>query len=145
MTFPAVRRAPALAVAAVLSAAALVTISFTPSTFAQGNASTEVQRKVIQRHDTGAPGFEAVLVDVTIPVGGREGRHTHPGLALIKVESGTLTLDYEGKPTATYNPGDSFMVEAGKIHEGINKGTIPIKVVGAFVVPKGVPLTTQVK
>jgi quercetin dioxygenase-like cupin family protein len=55
-----------------------------------------------------------------------------------------LTFDYEGKPTTTYKAGDSFYVEAGKIHEGINKGTSPVKAIAAFVVEKGKPLTTQV-
>src|SRR5258705_13254964 len=69
------------------------------------------KRTVLLQHDTSAPGFEAVLVAVEIPVGGREGRHMHPGLAMIHVEEGTLTLDYEGKPTMSYKAGDSFFVE----------------------------------
>ena len=44
----------------------------------------------------------------------------------------------------TYKAGDSFFIEAGKIHEGINKGASPVKVVATFVVEKGKPLTTQV-
>ena len=76
-------------------------------------------------------------------VGGREGRHTHPGLAFVHVEEGALTLDYEGKPTVTYKVGESFYVEPGKIHEGINKGNTPIKAIATFVVEKGKPLTTQ--
>ena len=79
-----------------------------------------------------------------IPAGGREGRHTHPGLAMIHVEEGTLTLDYEGKPTVGYKPGESFFVEAGKVHEGMNKGTTPVTAIATFIVPKGQPITTQV-
>jgi quercetin dioxygenase-like cupin family protein len=142
MTFAAIRGTRAMFLAAAISAAALATFSFAPSTFAQG--TPEVKRTVLLRQDT-LPGQEAVLVDVEIPVGGREGRHTHPGYLLARVESGTLTLDYEGKPTATYKTGDSFIVEPGKIHEGINKSNAPIKVIAAFVVPKGMPMTTQVK
>ena len=40
----------------------------------------------------------------------------------------------------TYKAGDSFFIEAGKIHEGINKGTSLIKAVATFVVEKGKPL-----
>ena len=139
MTFPAIRRAMFFAAAA----AAFVTLSLTPGTFAQ--ATPEVKRTVLLRHDAPAPGFEALLVGVEIPVGGREGRHTHPGLAIIHVEEGTLSLDYEGKPSADYKPGDSVVVEAGKIHEGINKGSTPIKVIAAFVIPNGATLTTPAK
>jgi quercetin dioxygenase-like cupin family protein len=104
-----------------------------------------VTRKVLLRQDSAIPGYEEVLVAVEIPVGGREGRHTHPGSVLIYVQEGTLTFDYEGKPTATYNPGDAFHVEPDKIHEGINNGKTPVKVLATFVLRKGVPMTTQVK
>jgi quercetin dioxygenase-like cupin family protein len=36
------------------------------------------------------------------------------------VEEGALTLDYEGKPSTDYKPGDSVVVEPGEVHEGIN-------------------------
>ena len=137
MTFPAIRRAMFFA------AAVFVTLSLAPRTFAQ--ATPEVKRTVLLRHDAPAPGFEAVLVRVELPVGGREGRHTHPGLAIIHVEQGTLSLDYEGKPTTDYKPGDSVVVEADKIHEGINKGSTPIKVTATFVIPKGATLTSPAK
>jgi len=81
---------------------------------------------------------------VEIPVGGREGRHTHPGTIMVVVQEGELTLDYEGKPTMTYKAGQSFYVEPGKIHEGINKGKTAVRAIASFVVEKGKPLTTQV-
>lgn len=102
-----------------------------------------VQRKVLLQQDLTIPGYQAVLVSVEIPVGGREGRHTHPGSVLVHVEEGALTLDYEGKPTVTYKVGESFYVEPGKVHEGINRGNTPIKAVATFIVEKGKPLTTQ--
>jgi quercetin dioxygenase-like cupin family protein len=136
MTFPAIRRA-------MFFGAALVALTTAPRTFAQ--ASPQVKRTVLLRHDTPAPGFEAVLVRVDLPVGAREGRHTHSGLLLIHVEEGTLSLDYEGKPTVDYKAGDSAFVEAGKVHEGINKGTTPVVAIATFVIPKGATLTTQVK
>jgi quercetin dioxygenase-like cupin family protein len=128
-----IRIAVVLAVAATLAVVS-----------AQAQQAPTVKRTVLLQHDTSMPGYEAVLVAVEIPAGGREGRHTHPGLAMIHVEEGTLTLDYEGKPTVGYKPGESFFVEAGKVHEGMNKGTTPVKAIATFVVPKGQPITTQV-
>ena len=58
------------------------------------------------------------------------------------IQEGVLTLDCEGKPTATYKAGDPFYIEAGKVHEGINKESAPVKIVATFVVEKGKPLTT---
>ena len=102
-------------------------------------------RTVLLQHDTTMPGYENVLVRVELPVGGREGRHTHPGLALVHVLAGALTLEHEGRPTVTYQAGESFSIEAGKAHEGLNKGTIPITAIASFVVEKGKPLATPVK
>jgi quercetin dioxygenase-like cupin family protein len=133
-----IRLAAWLAVFAVLALVARTV------THAQAPQAPSVKRTVLLQHDTSVPGYEAVLVAVEIPAGGREGRHTHPGLAMIHVEEGTLTLDYEGKPTTPYKAGESFFVEAGKVHEGMNKGTTPVKAIATFVIPKGQPITTQV-
>lgn len=102
-------------------------------------------RKVLLQQDLAIPGYTAALVAVEIPVGGREGRHTHPGTVIVYVQEGTLTLDYEGKPTATYTTGQTFSVEPGKIHEGMNKGNTTVRALASFIIEKGKPLTTQVQ
>ena len=102
-----------------------------------------VTRKILLKQDSPIPGFEEVLAAVEMPPGSREGRHTHPGSAIVYVQEGTLTLDYEGKPTATYKPGDSFYVEPDKVHEGRNLGNTPVKALATFLVKKGLPMTTQ--
>jgi quercetin dioxygenase-like cupin family protein len=104
-----------------------------------------VQRKVLLTQDLAIPGYQTVIASVEIPVGGREGRHTHPGAVVGYVLEGLLTLDSEGKPTMTYKAGDAFYVEAGKIHEGINSGSSPVKAIATFVVEKGKPLTSAVQ
>ncbi len=104
-----------------------------------------VTRKILLKEDSAIPGYEEDLVTVEIPAGGREGRHTHPGSVMIYVQEGTLTFDYEGKPTATYKPGDALYVESGKIHEGINNGKTPVKVLASFFLKKGMPMTSQVQ
>ena len=90
-------------------------------------------------------GFVATLVSVELPVGAREGRHMHSGTLVAYVAEGALTLDYEGKPTVTYNVGQTFSVEPGKVHEGMNKGNVKTRLVATFVFPKAEPMTTQVK
>jgi len=102
-----------------------------------------VQRKVLLTQDLPIPGYQTVMATVELPPGTREGRHTHPGAAVVYIQEGTITFDHEGKPTMTYKAEDSFYIEAGKIHEGINNGTSPVKAVATFVVEKGKPLTTQ--
>ena len=133
-----IKHAALVFVVAVFSAMALLIA--TPA--AQQPAVT---RKILLKADSPIPGYEEDLVSVEIPAGGREGRHTHPGSVMIYVQEGTLTFDYEGKPTATYKPGDALYVESGKIHEGINNGKTPVKVLASFFLKKGLPMTSQVK
>lgn len=124
----------------IIPFAAALTMCLGPLVVAQ--SAPGPVRTILQRHDITAPGYEAVLVKVEIPVGGREGRHTHAALATGYIEQGTLTLEYEGRPTTVYKPGDSFILEPGKVHEGINTGNVPVKAIATFIVKKGVPLTT---
>ena len=103
-----------------------------------------VTRTVLNQRDLPVPGFAAALVRVDLPVGAREGKHQHPGTLIAMVQEGTMTLDYEGKPTMQYKVGETFYVESGKIHEGMNKGTVPVKLIASFVFPKDKPMTIQV-
>ena len=130
-----------------LSAVLVVGVCFSTALLLATPAAQQpsVTRKILLKVDSAIPGYEQALVAVEIPVGGREGRHTHPGSVMIYVQEGTLTFDCEGKPTATYKPGDSLYVEPDKIHEGINNGTTSIKVLATFLVKKGLPITSQVQ
>ena len=120
----------------------LAALSLTPS---PGSAQQPtVQRKVLLTEDLPIPGYQTVMATIEIPAGGREGRHTHPGAVVVYILEGAFTFDYEGKATMTYKAGDSFYIEANKIHEGINNGTSPVKAVAALVVEKGKPLITEV-
>lgn len=112
---------------------------------ANAQKAPAAQRKILHQEDLSIPGYEAVQALGIIPPGGREGKHTHPGLMLGYVVEGNLTMETEGKPTVTYKTGESFVVEAGAVHEGINNGKVPYKAVVTYIVPKGKPLTTQVK
>ena len=105
-----------------------------------------VTRTPLRTQDLPMPGgFVATLVRVDLPVGAREGRHMHSGTLVAYVAEGALTLDHEGKETVTYKTGETFSVEPGKVHEGMNKGSVPAKLIATFVFPKDKPMTTQVK
>jgi len=102
-----------------------------------------VQRKVLITQDLSIPGYQSVVATVELPVGGREGRHTHPGAAFVYVVEETLTVEHEGRPTTTYKTGDAIHIEANKVHEGINAGSVPVKLAATFVVEKGKPLASS--
>ena len=108
-------------------------------------AQTGVERKVLLQQDLTVPGYEAVLVGVTLAVGAREGKHTHAGTLVGQVQEGELTLEQQGLPTRTFKAGESFAVRPGQVHEGMNNGKTPIKILVTVVGEKGKPLTTQVK
>jgi quercetin dioxygenase-like cupin family protein len=123
------------ALAAVLAACA---IAMAPHSSAQ----TGLERKVLLQRDLAIPGYEVELVEVTIAVGGREGRHSHAGTLVGYILQGELTLEQDGQPTRVIKAGESVLIEPGRVHEGINKGSVPVKAVVTFVTEKGKPLTT---
>jgi len=109
------------------------------------HAQVGLERKVLLQQDLNIPGYETLLVAVTIAVGGREGRHTHAATLVGQVLEGELTLEQEGLPTRVYRAGDSITIKPGQIHEGINTGKTPIRALVTFIAEKGKPLTTQVR
>ena len=127
-------------IGAALVGLAALSVTPTPASAQQPT----IQSKVLLTQDSPIAGHQIIMAASEMPAGAREGRHTHPGVLVVYIQEGVLTFDYEGKPTATYKAGDSFYVEAGKIHEGINNGTSPVKSIAVFVVEKGKPLTTKV-
>jgi len=104
----------------------------------------EVVRRVLLQQDLPIPNYQAVEIAVDLPAGGREGRHTHSGTLIVHILEGTMTFDHEGKATATYDPGDTFAVMPGQVHEGINNGNVTVKALATLIAPKGQDLTTQV-
>ena len=111
---------------------------------AAGASAPNAVRKMLIQHDLEIPGYTAGIASVEVPPGGREGRHTHPGPLYVYVQEGSITVETDGQPTRTYKAGDTFFIEGGRIHEGINNGTVTYKSLTSFVIPKGKPLTTQV-
>src|SRR5437764_329699 len=99
----------------------------------------EIRRQPLLQKDSTIPGYELIMNIVEIPVGVSEVRHTHPGPLAGYVQEGELILEHEERPTATYKAGESFLVEAGKIHQGINRGAVTVKLIATLVVEKGKP------
>ena len=48
-----------------------------------GDAQVGLERKIVLQQDLQMPGYETVVAEVTLAVGGREGRHTHPGTLMV--------------------------------------------------------------
>jgi quercetin dioxygenase-like cupin family protein len=55
---------------------------------------------------------DVAMQTITSPPGGSSGWHSHPGVVLVAVQSGTVTLYDEDCQTTQYGPGQAF-VEVG--------------------------------
>jgi mannose-6-phosphate isomerase-like protein (cupin superfamily) len=53
-------------------------------------------------------------------------------------------IAHAGNCAATYQAGEAFYVDAGKIHYGINSGNVPVKLIATLIVEKGKPPSTPV-
>jgi quercetin dioxygenase-like cupin family protein len=125
--------------------AALVSLLVTTSASTSPTQSHGATRTVLLRRPISVPGYEEVMVETEMPVGGREGRHTHPGTMFARVEQGSVLLEDESTEPAVYKAGDSYFVDAGNIHEGINNGDVPVKILVTFIVKTGDVVTTPAK
>jgi quercetin dioxygenase-like cupin family protein len=109
-----------------------------------------------------------VLIHLTVAPGGGFAPHTHPGMFVVSVESGTLDVtqigDMEmtvtraasnGTPdanesltdgmTATLGPGDSFVEPAGMVHTAFNNGSEPAELSATGLIDPNQPATQCVE
>ncbi len=101
-----------------------------------------IQRTVLEKKDISVPGREAIVAHVEITPGSFAGKHTHAGEEISYILEGELELLVDGQPPRNIKKGESFVIPAGAKHNGHNKGTVPVKFVGVYVVEKGNPLAS---
>jgi quercetin dioxygenase-like cupin family protein len=75
-----------------------------------------LERKIVLQQDAAIPGYETVLAEVSIAVGGREGRHWHSGTLVGYILEGELTLELEGQPTKIVKAGEAVLIEPRQVH-----------------------------
>ena len=103
-----------------------------------------IKRTLLQRIDLGN-GMEVVLGLAEIAPGGSVGRHTHFGIETGYALAGQSSLEVEGEAPRLLNPGDSYAIASGKVHDAKVVGDAPAKVLAVYVVEKGKPLATPAK
>ncbi|NRR31528.1 cupin domain-containing protein [Oxalobacteraceae bacterium] len=104
-----------------------------------------LRRTVLQKADVAAPGREAVVARVELDPGAVAARHTHPGDEISYVLEGEGELMIDGEDPHRVKVGEAFVIPAGKIHAARNSGTVPLRLVGVYVVDKDKPLATPAK
>jgi quercetin dioxygenase-like cupin family protein len=89
-----------------------------------GAATISRQFKITQGNDYGV-----VIARYTIAAGGTTGWHSHPGKAVVAIQSGELTLyrNVDGKcQTKTVGPGEGFVEIPSVVHMARNEGSTPL-------------------
>jgi quercetin dioxygenase-like cupin family protein len=86
--------------------------------------------------------YDVVVQNVTIAAGGYTGWHTHPGMAVVVVKSGTLTIYHGDDRTCTphvFTAGQVFIDQGyGSVHIGRNEGATPLELWTTYLdVPVG--------
>lgn len=120
--------------------AALILVLLAAGAQAQG-----IKRNVVTKADVAAPGREAVVANVEIAPGVVAGRHTHPGDEISYVTEGEGELLIDGEEPRRVKAGEAFVIKAGVVHDARNTGSVPMKLVGVYVVEKGKPLASPAK
>ena len=82
------------------------------------------------------------IQDSSIGAGGHNGWHSHPGMVVVILLSGSITW-YDANCTPTnYKAGDAW-VEGGQIHAFKVTSATPIHALAYFLTAQGVPVRTD--
>ena len=107
-------------------------------------ASPGIKRTLLQKVEVPGTNYETILGIAEIAPGMNAGRHTHPGPETGTVTEGEMVLIIDGQPDKTLKMGDSYQIPAGVVHDVRTTGG-PVKVVAAYMVPKGMALASPAK
>ena len=83
----------------------------------------------------GAANVTAALV--TVPPGGQTGLHRHEVPLFAYILEGELTVDYGDKGKKTYRVGDTVLEAQNWPHNGVNTGTVPLKLLAVYMGGEG--------
>lgn len=89
----------------------------------------------------GAP-QQVFVLERTFPVGGGSGWHTHEGVEIAHVVSGTTEMRLADGTVMRFKAGETAVIPRGAVHEGVNAGDEPARLVLTYVIDKGSPLRT---
>lgn len=94
-------------------------------------------------YPAGTPKVTAAIV--VVPPGKETGWHTHQVPLFAEILEGELTVDYGSKGVKTYKAGDSLLEAMDWPHNGMNKGTVAVKLLAVYMGVEGVPTATPAK
>jgi quercetin dioxygenase-like cupin family protein len=86
---------------------------------------------------------EVSILTVEIPPGKETGWHKHPVPLFGYVQEGTLTVQFASGEKKTFHPGDALAEAVNVLHNGVNTGKDPVKLVIFVAGEKNVPFTVK--
>ena len=88
---------------------------------------------------------EVTALEVVIPPGGETGWHTHPFPGYAYVLSGELTVELEDGSLHRFQAGQAIAESVDKLHNGMNRGKDPVKLIAFFTGGKGRAFTRKAR
>lgn len=85
--------------------------------------------------------FSASLVEIA--PGGQVGRHMHPVPVMVYILEGELTVETEGQQPRIYKAGQAALEVVNTWHNGLNRGSVPLKFLAIFAGEEGKPVTIR--
>jgi quercetin dioxygenase-like cupin family protein len=82
-------------------------------------------------YPSGAAKVTAAMI--VIPPDGETGWHLHQVPLFAYIMEGELTVDYGSKGIKVYKAGESGMEAMNWTHNGMNKGTVPVKIMAVYM------------
>ncbi len=94
-------------------------------------------------YPSGTPKVTAAIV--VVAPGKETGWHTHAVPLFATILDGTLTVDYGSKGMKVYKTGDSLLEAMNWPHNGMNKGTVPVRLLAVYLGAEGIATATPAK
>jgi quercetin dioxygenase-like cupin family protein len=104
---------------------------------AQVSAPGFVNNLMLVSPISGDEAKEMAFNDISMAPGASSPRHTHPGDCYGAVIDGTVELRIEGHEPSLFSARQVWHVPRGLIHEFVNVGDTPVRLVNTLVVDKG--------
>ncbi|OCR26073.1 cupin [Pseudomonas syringae] len=115
------------------------------ATSAAKSWQTGLHRTDLVKRDLGVADREVIQVRVDFEPGVAAPKHSHPGVEVAYVISGTFEYQLEGQPAVTLKSGDSLYIPEGTAHIATNIGKTTGSELATYIVKKGEPLVNLQK
>ncbi len=127
----------------------IICLLLVPSLISAGEYAGGVQAKVILKTGTTGNGDpiaylrteqpEITAMTVDISPGAETGWHSHSVPVYAYVLSGSLTVNIEGNIARQFKAGDVIIEVVNTRHNGINMGSVPVKLIVFYTGAKDIP------